>query len=646
MKVLVCNVCGSPCAVRESADENGFVCDKCREKPADAVAQPPVAADAPQKRASILEKVRKTEIAPPVRDDARDARRLTALDLPSGAKSEGDVELRPGDKLGPMTIRRLIGRGGTGCMYQAAHDGFGCDVAVKVVDRRLSKAFPRFVKELFMEAKAAAKIEHPGIARTLEFGSLGEFHFVVAEYVNGETLEHLLQEEGRVPVEIAADIIRDTATALGAAHKAGLVHRDIKPESIMIDSETNIKLTGLGLSVLPNEARSTGLLDDIATKPPYYLSPEECENVRQVGPASDIYSLGATFYRLIAGRLPFNGKNAYEIMQAQVSTPVEPPSRYVSCIPKVYDLIVAKMMDKSPQRRFASCEKLAQTITDVKDGKEREVLLTLEIDAPAARPAAKPPFFAPAPKAIKTVPDPVPAREALSPKKSPAVPQKPAGQNDSLNALRDLSRKENARPGDRPGRKRKTSAPLDAQTREKIVAEWNNLKCPHCPEKIVPGQIYCETCHNLCLPWKAAPSVVTKYAGWLIDMAICFIVAGRVIDGSGALERFSARDGLLFQAAVFAGIFFTYNVFFDTLGATVGKFLFGHRIVGARSGKTGPVRVFFGNVLRLALFPLDFVSPPWLYANRALHEAFVGLVVVRKSQLEKARRAAASGDDR
>jgi serine/threonine-protein kinase len=259
-----------------------------------------------------------------------------------------------GFRIGPYVIREQLGRGGMGAVYLAEHSDLHRRVAVKILapgkgeDQKL--ALERFLRE----ARASAALDHPNIVRVFDVARTAQTPYIVMEYVDGVTLQQVVDREGPMPYAVAAEHVAQAAAGLQHAHEKGLVHRDIKPANLMRDRAGVVKLLDLGLA-RSDSARDklTEVFDEGAVVGTAdYISPEQAMN-GTVDRRADIYSLGATFYTLVSGKTPFEGNTTQKLMQHQMRVPV-PLHEANPEIPIELSAVVARMLAKKPGDRFQS----------------------------------------------------------------------------------------------------------------------------------------------------------------------------------------------------------------------------------------------------------------------------------------------------
>ncbi len=274
-----------------------------------------------------------------------------------------------GFTLGKYKLLGLLGKGGMSSVYLAEHVLMRRRCAIKVLPIKRVKD-TSYLDRFYREARAVAALDHPNIIRAYdidhEIEKDTEIHFLVMEYVNGRSLQEVIKEDGRMSIEVTAEYMRQSALGLDHAHKAGLVHRDVKPGNLLVDSTGIVKLLDLGLARFAEQGDEKALTithDEKVLGTADYLSPEQALDSHNVDHRADIYSLGCTIYFLLTTYPPFrDGTLAQRLMWHQVK---EPPSISVERpdVPESFLAIVRKMMAKQPDDRFSTMAEVAQALS-------------------------------------------------------------------------------------------------------------------------------------------------------------------------------------------------------------------------------------------------------------------------------------------
>ncbi|MGQ9625748.1 MAG: protein kinase domain-containing protein [Anaerolineae bacterium] len=262
-------------------------------------------------------------------------------------------------------ILRDLGCGGMAWVYLAEDLQEGGFVAVKVLYPQFGEDVA-YIQRFNREAKLASLLSDPHIVRVLDYGASRDVHYLVMEYIEGRTLKDILQERGPLPYRDALEIAHQVAQALEHANRYGIVHRDIKPQNLMLTAEGMVKVLDFGIAraeTLPSLTRS-GFVGS-----PYYISPEQALG-EKVDIRSDIYSLGIVLYEMLSGDLPFDAKSPWSIISRQIAAEPPPLRLKNSELPKEVEWLVNKALSKRPEERFQTPEELMQTINGVLAGKK------------------------------------------------------------------------------------------------------------------------------------------------------------------------------------------------------------------------------------------------------------------------------------
>jgi eukaryotic-like serine/threonine-protein kinase len=264
-------------------------------------------------------------------------------------------------------IQQRIGRGGMADVFLARDLLLDRLVAIKVLFPEFATD-PNFVERFRREAQSAANLTHPNIVAVYDWGKYANTYFMAMEYVQGRTLADILRANGHVNSVQAAEIANEVAAALGNAHASGVVHRDIKPANILIGGNGQVKVADFGIARAmnaPSENNLTQVGSVMGTAT--YFSPEQAQGA-QPDPRSDLYSLGIVLYEMVAGKPPFAGENPVSIAYKQVHDLPQPLNQLVADIPRPFEAIVAKLLAKDPNMRYANAEALRDDLRRYRSG--------------------------------------------------------------------------------------------------------------------------------------------------------------------------------------------------------------------------------------------------------------------------------------
>ena len=267
----------------------------------------------------------------------------------------------PTDVAGRYRIERRLGAGGMSTVFMATDTVLERAVAVKLLAEHLADD-DAFVARFRREALAAARLQHPNIVQVFDSGQDPESrrHYIVMEYVDGPSCADLLRERKRLEIDETVQIVRDACHGLDYAHRAGVVHRDVKPGNLLIAEEMRTtKLADFGIAKAAEQTRITQVGSVLGTAA--YLSPEQARG-DEAGPASDTYSLGVCAYQFLTGRLPHEYASLTELALKQQQDPIVPITEYRPEVPRELDEAVRLSLEREPAARYASALELGHAI--------------------------------------------------------------------------------------------------------------------------------------------------------------------------------------------------------------------------------------------------------------------------------------------
>lgn len=274
-----------------------------------------------------------------------------------------------GKEIGPFLVDKELGAGAMGAVYRGRHKESKQKVAIKVIAPGLAAsdaAMTRFKREIAI----LKQLEHPNIVRLVASGKLHGTPFYVMEYVEGESLDRVMERRGRITWEELVPLGQQLCAALQYAHDKGIIHRDLKPSNLMVLKDGTVKLTDFGIAKDTDVTALTAANSTVGTAA--YMSPEQCRGARDLTHKSDLYSLGVMFYELTTGRKPFHGDSVMEMFNQHLTGSFERPSRLVLEIPIWLDTLICQLMEKEPDKRPFSAEMVSQSLGMIKDKVEAQ----------------------------------------------------------------------------------------------------------------------------------------------------------------------------------------------------------------------------------------------------------------------------------
>ncbi|MHC4068497.1 MAG: serine/threonine protein kinase [Planctomycetota bacterium] len=265
---------------------------------------------------------------------------------------------------------KILGKLGAGAMaivYKGKQLSLNRTVAIKILPKRFTEN-PEYVERFYKEGRAAAKLNHNNIVQAYDVGEAGGYHYFVMEYVEGPTLYDGLSAGKVYSEEEALDIIMQIAQALHHAHSCGLIHRDVKPKNIIINPSGVVKLADMGLARETTDIEAAQTEAGRAYGTPYYIAPEQIRGKIDIDGRADIYGLGATFYHMVTGRVPFMADDPSDVMRKHLKDPLIPPDHINTSLSAGISEIIEIMMAKRKEDRYNNVEELLTDLEAISKG--------------------------------------------------------------------------------------------------------------------------------------------------------------------------------------------------------------------------------------------------------------------------------------
>jgi serine/threonine protein kinase len=321
---------------------------------------------------------------------------------------------------GRYQLLEKLGSGGMAEVFRARDPILDRIVAIKVLRQDYSSN-PEFQEHFRTEARAAANLSHPNIVTVHDFGFAENLLFIVMEYIPGKDLKQLIRQRGRFTVEAGIPLIIQACAGLGYAHRAGLVHCDVKPHNMLVSPDGRLKVTDFGIAralatMMPDEKA------DVVWGSPLYFSPEQARG-EAPAPASDVYSLGVVMYELLSGTTPFTATTADELARLHVSARPIPIREYIPEIPTALEEIITKVLSKEPAARYRTADQLGRVL--LRFGTQPD------LPAPEVEIAERIPTK-------ETPPPPPPRLEPAKPRYIPPEPTPPADEPELASAFDEI----------------------------------------------------------------------------------------------------------------------------------------------------------------------------------------------------------------
>ncbi|QVL31069.1 serine/threonine protein kinase [Telmatocola sphagniphila] len=272
-----------------------------------------------------------------------------------------EVTTRPLQGIGNYDLLNKIAEGGMGAVYKGRHRESGQIVAIKIIPPATAKN-PVLLQRFKTEYEAAKQLDHPNIVKAIEYDASGPNPFLVMEFVDGESLGNLIEREGPIPEDLAVRIIAQVCQGLHRAHKQKLIHRDVKPDNVMLTSDYTAKLTDLGLvKEVDGDLNLTKTGRGLGT--PHFMAPEQFRNAKHADVRCDIYSIGATLYMMVTGEVPFGKVGPLDCWMKKIRNDFTPPRELKPDLSDRVDWAIRRAMSGDPDQRPATCREFVEDLT-------------------------------------------------------------------------------------------------------------------------------------------------------------------------------------------------------------------------------------------------------------------------------------------
>jgi serine/threonine-protein kinase len=312
------------------------------------------------------------------------------------------------------------GAGGMAVIYKAVDLSLGRTVAVKVLRPSLTND-RAFLDRFREEARAVANLSHPNIVTVHDFGNEGQAYYIIMEFIEGQNLKEIIKTFGALPITRALNLAIQICAGIGFAHRAGLVHADIKPQNILVTKEDMVKITDFGIAQAFTETQTQQKMD-VVWGSPQYFAPEQARGDKPT-PSADVYAIGIVLFEMLTGRLPFIGVNQQELALAHIRDRVPLANEFNPNVPENLARIVEKVMSKDPNQRYRMADQLGHILTSYRDRGRQDTMAN-----PSVNPA---PLISPSPSAPTQPPLVAPTTQP----RQPTVPPLPPQQQPTYNNL-------------------------------------------------------------------------------------------------------------------------------------------------------------------------------------------------------------------
>jgi serine/threonine protein kinase len=309
--------------------------------------------------------------------DSAQAKKAASTGSSSRSASGAAPKKKKVTQLGDFQLIRKLGQGGMGEVYLANQISLDRKVALKVLSRELAKK-PGFVERFVREARAMARIDHPNAVKVYAAEADKGLNFVAIEYIDGQSMQDVMDSAQRLSIGDATNVILACADALAHAHEMNLIHRDIKPDNILVTKKGVVKVADFGLAKALDDEDMSMTQSGTGLGTPLYMPPEQARDAKHVDQRTDIYALGCTFYYFLTGKLPFEGDSVLKLILAKERGQYESVRKLNSSVPERLELMIDRMIQKEAKHRYSTCAELIADLDSL--GLESETLSFAETD--------------------------------------------------------------------------------------------------------------------------------------------------------------------------------------------------------------------------------------------------------------------------
>jgi serine/threonine-protein kinase len=252
-----------------------------------------------------------------------------------------------------------------GTVYLARDRNLDENVAIKVLKAEVVRGDPLIAERFKQEIKVTRRITHPNVVRVHDFGQAHGLLFISMEHFKGSNLKAIVRAKGKLSVPVGLKVIQGVIAGLEAAHKLGIIHRDVKPANVVVNAKGRVKVLDFGIARLAGPARNDGMTKTgLVLGSPDYMSPEQCQS-EEADARSDVYSLGVMMYEVFTGTVPFRGDNLVKTLLMHMKQKPRPPRQLNPEIPEGLEKVILKCLEKSPERRYQSMVHLLRDLAEL-----------------------------------------------------------------------------------------------------------------------------------------------------------------------------------------------------------------------------------------------------------------------------------------